>query len=247
MFGAARSGTSLACKLFNAHPKIKLLMESKLGCRARHAKKHWAWHIPILHKRVFFSRLDFRNSQCEWYGTKVGTPDVWGVLEQNQIAHYFDEAKFVFVVRDPYQNAISRLQREDYLNEYNLKGRELLGYVGLTQIQTYFCNWENSIKSVYALRAMGHQVSVVYYEDLVKDVKASMEPVLNFLELDWSNDILNWSEEVQYDSDGSRAKNLKYTDKQISLHEHDLKQYKKFFDNNKPSEVLYKKFLERAI
>lgn len=209
--GTPRSGTSLITKVIDAHPDIAVLMESIFANRRRHWQRSEAWNSPeALYREV--SKI-YRNIPEPVLGNKVCTPDVWSAEDIVMFCKLFSDFKIIFIVRDPTEVSLSRLRREDYEDQFNAEARSNLLLNFQNRFHAYASSWRQSIENYWKFKdAFGKNVFLIYYEDLCKDLQSHVESICSFLEVPFSEQMINWHEFPHHDSNGELKSDLKYQD-----------------------------------
>jgi hypothetical protein len=220
--GAPRSGTSLVTKVIDAHPDIAVLMENIFGNRRRHWMKANFWNSSETLRREV--EEVFKNLEEPIVGNKVCTPDVWSADDIMMFCNLFKDFKIVFVVRDPVQVALSRLNREDYEAEFNEDARHNMLLDFRSRFLTYASSWRQSIESYWKLRD-GHpgKVYLLYYEDFCNQFEFQLRTLCDFLQVSFSANMLNWHQLPHHDARGNLKRDIKYKDAPVAVHQSDTK------------------------
>jgi hypothetical protein len=210
--GTPRSGTSLMAKVIDSHPAIAILMENIFGNRRRHWIRADFWNsLTLLREEVWRVYSRFNEPII---GNKVVTPDVWDFEDIQVFCNLFKNYKVVFLVRDPRAVALSRYQREiDYSIVYTDKGRQNMMLNFESRFHAYISSWKHSIDIYWKLReTMMNQIKLIYYEDFCSDFEQQTHDIFNFLEIEFSQRVLDWYKYPHHDSMGRLTRNLKYRD-----------------------------------
>ena len=214
--GAPRSGTSMLTKVIDAHPDVAVLMENIFDNRRRHWKKAGFWNSPENLKREvskIYSKLDEPI-----VGNKVCTPDVWSADDILMFCSLFSDFKIVFIVRDSVEVAMSRFTREDYEAQFNDKAKQNILLNFRSRFLTYTSSWTQSIENYWKLRDGYHdKVYLVYYEDFCRNFEYEVKQLFKFLDIPFSDDVLNWQRFPHHDAQGNLKKDLKYKDTSVEV------------------------------
>jgi hypothetical protein len=209
----------MLAKIIDMHPGVAILMENVFQNRRRHWKKAEFWSSPQTLKEQAFKV--FSKLKEPVVGNKVCTPDVWSADDILLFCHLFQDFKIVFIVRDPVQVTMSRFQREDYEKEFNELARQNILLDFRSRLLTYTSSWRQSIENYWRLRdGLNEKIHLIYYEDFCTDFKNQVRNLFAFLELGFSEEILNWDKYPHHDRNGNLVKDLKYRDKPIGLRLH---------------------------
>ena len=104
------------------------------------------------------------------------------------INRVFPEAKFIFAIRDPGDCTLSCFMQSFQLNDamanFNTIKRSAEVYDKVMQLWTEY------------QRILPLQVFANKYEDLIVDLKGCCKPMLEFLELEWSDSLLDYRKEA---------------------------------------------------
>jgi hypothetical protein len=214
--GAPRSGTSMVTKVFDAHPRLGLLMEAHFENRARLSIRHRAWGSRRRLARVVgrvMARLDEPV-----VGNKVCMPDVWSAEDAHLFCSLFPRAKIIFCVRDPVAVCLSRLQREeDFEAVYSPRARGDMLLDFSARLRTYTSSWRQSIEGFRRLRdARGADVRALYYDDFCADFPGEIARWLDWLELEPAEEVMRWYELPHHDRTGRLVHELKYADRPVA-------------------------------
>jgi hypothetical protein len=214
--GPPRSGTSLVTKVIDAHPDVAVLMENIFSNRRRHWQRAGFWNSP--QTLGYEVTKVFRKLKEPIVGNKVCTPDVWSADDINMFCHLFSDFKIVFMVRDPVQTALSRLNRENLALHFNDEARRhmLLNFQSI--YLTFISSWRQSIETYWKFRdRYPDKVYFIYYEDFCADFEHQAQMLCQFLGVPFSEDVINWHELPHHDANGDLKADLKYPDQKIFL------------------------------
>lgn len=181
--GCQRSGTTLTFLMLNAHPLIYGLDEGDTG---------FNYPTPL--------NLLSHSLKGDYTCSKLPTR----VSDVNKIKKFFPEAKILFTIRHPYsvissmknlwpeRNWINRCAKEELGNlsslfpEINNLKVDCLPEIYLA---SYIWKYKNLALSIYEQKKLN--LLSLRYEDLLDNPQFLMEKILNFLDLPWSENVLN--------------------------------------------------------
>jgi hypothetical protein len=206
--GVTRSGTTLLRLMLDAHPEmaippethfvpqlIKKARKRGISCEEAHGvvTGHRQWGDfgldsgELLRRYCALDRIDPESTVrafFELYAEREGKPR-WGdktpnyVKRMKQIERTIPEARFVHMIRDGRDAALSRFKRL-------LKDPP--------PIDTVAERWVKKIEGARAdAEDLDHYIEV-QYEHLVRDTETELRRVCEFLELDWDPSILRYYE-----------------------------------------------------
>jgi hypothetical protein len=206
--GVTRSGTTLLRLMLDAHPEmaippethfvpqlIKKTRKRGISCEEAHGvvTGHRQWGDfdldsgELLRRYCELDRIDPESTVrafFELYAEREGKPR-WGdktpnyVKRMKQIERTIPEARFVHMIRDGRDAALSRFKR--LLKEP-------------PPIDTVAERWVRKIEGARAdAEDLDHYIEV-QYEHLVRDTETELRRVCEFLELDWDPSLLRYYE-----------------------------------------------------
>jgi hypothetical protein len=209
--GVTRSGTTLLRLMLDAHPDlaippethfvpslIKTTRKKGITCEEAHGvvTGHRQWGDFNLDSGELLRRycaLDTIDPETtiraffELYAEREGKPR-WGdktpnyIKRMQQIERWIPEARFIHMVRDGRDAALSRFKR--VLKEP-------------PPMETVAERWVRKIEGARADGAeLGHYMEV-QYEELVRDTETQLRRVADFLELPWSDLMLRYYENAE--------------------------------------------------
>jgi hypothetical protein len=209
--GVTRSGTTLLRLMLDAHPDLAIPPETHfvpqlikttnkrgVGCEEAHGvvTGHRQWGDfgldsgELLRRYCALDRIDPESAVrafFELYAEREGKPR-WGdktpnyIKRMKQIQRTIPEARFVHMIRDGRDAALSRFKR-------------LLKQP--PPMETVAERW---VRKIEGARADGEQVGhylEVQYENLVRDTEPELRRVCEFLELPWDPTILRYYERAE--------------------------------------------------
>lgn len=194
LIGFPRSGTTLLNKILSAHSEISVLDEQpttinllqKLESVSGGADKA----LRPLSDEARTNLITAYLEQIEDYGGNKNATVIidkmpLNIVNAGQLFQVFPQAKFIFAVRHPCDTVLSCFMQHFAPNDamsnfYTLKDAAKL----YDAVMSLWVKYEEH----FPLRT--HYVK---YEDLVSDMEAVIRPVLEFLELQWEDEILDYS------------------------------------------------------
>ncbi|ACM19808.1 hypothetical protein Geob_1448 [Geotalea daltonii FRC-32] len=212
--GTPRSGTSMLTKVIDAHPDAAILMENLFGNRRRHWERASFWNEPqLLQAEIEKVYSPFKQ---QLIGNKVCTPDVWSAEDIVTFCQFFSDSKFIFIVRDPIEVALSRFRRENYDKEFNSFARQHMQLDFRSRSFTYTSSWAGSIQNYWFLKELfPTKTLLIYYDDFCNTFEDHLHTLVDFLDLPFSEKMLKWHELPHHDSEGVLQVNLKYDDEPV--------------------------------
>lgn len=215
-----RTGSSLLRLLFDAHPNIQIPIEAPvfLDMVAKYGKIK-DWNIQILdsfYKDLFklrrFKEWDINEEKlksdlhsCEGTNTyqnicKVVHLNYISAFEKKEIKyigdknpHYslqfddllklFPDSRFIHLTRD-YRDHYLSMKRADFYE---------------SRLSLIIYNWKKSEKRLNEIKSKnGHSILTLRYEDLVTNPKKEMTSLMEFLNLDFNPEVLEYYNQKEY-------------------------------------------------
>lgn len=237
--GVTRSGTTLLRLMLDAHPDLAIPPEThfvpqliratrKRGISADEAHGivtgHRQWgdfnlnSAELLRRYSALAQIDPETTLrafFELYAEGQGKQR-WGdktpnyIKRMNQIERWIPEARFIHMIRDGRDAALSRFKR--VLKEP-------------PPIETVAGRWVKKIESARAdAESLDHYIEV-QYEELVRDTEPQLRRIAEFLELPWSESMLTYyltaedrMSEMHRDLPGEEGKLLRPADHRKEAH-----------------------------
>jgi hypothetical protein len=236
--GVTRSGTTLLRLMLDAHPEmaippethfvpslIKATRKSGVSCDEAHGivTGHRQWgdfnldSAELLRRYCDLDRIDPETTIrtfFELYAEREGKPR-WGdktpnyVRRMKQIENWIPEARFIHMIRDGRDAALSRFKRV-------LKDPPPMATVAE--------RWVKKIEGAREDAKDLHYIEV-QYEELVRDTETQLRRVSEFLELPWDDTMLRYYEraedrlaEMHRDLPGEEGKPLRPADHRKEAH-----------------------------
>ncbi len=188
IFGCQRSGTTLLLSILNAHPKIKAIDETE-----------------------FLSPYPFPSAPRLIINKISDSYLCLKILEHSNkldfIKRFYPKIKILWPIRNPYNTiasmtnlvnsdgnwidrcAIKEIERlkpffSKELTQYNLSK--------LSNIELGAVYWLYKNKYPRILENQGFDILVFKYENLVNYQKETLQKIIDFLEIEWNNDLLSF-------------------------------------------------------
>lgn len=184
LVGFPRSGTTLLDQILDAHPKAQVLEELPLVNAVRKAFPGYPKSLLTLDEAeraalrdVYWSEL--REAGADLEGKIVIDKMPLNMVHAGLISRVFPEAKFILALRHPADCVLSCFMQDFVPNGAMLNFLTLEGSARF--YDRVFTLWQQ-YRALLPLN-----VQEVRYENLVADLRAEVEPVLNFLGLDWND------------------------------------------------------------
>lgn len=188
IFGCQRSGTTLLLSILNAHPQITAVDETE-----------------------FPSPYPFPSAQRLAFSQLTGTHLCFKMIEHSHKLHFltrfYPRAKILWPVRNPHSTISSMLNLTNAegdwidrcatseINRLRPYFQTALGSLDLSQlskIEQAATYWRYKNEYPEQLRKSGFEVLEFKYEDLLQNQKTTLEQILSFLDINWSDDILTF-------------------------------------------------------
>ncbi|HEX7777311.1 MAG TPA: sulfotransferase [Parvibaculum sp.] len=187
LVGFPRSGTTLLDQIMDAHPDVQVFEELPTLIKARNRLKRLQNEYPASLADISEQeRAEFRKIYFEEYesvGAKFGEKIVVNKMPLN-LAHggliqrVFPDAKIIFALRHPADVVLSCFMQDFQLNFSMASCLTLQDTAKLyDQVMTLWQRYRELLPL---------NVVEVRYENLVRDLRSEVEPVLDFLGLPWN-------------------------------------------------------------
>jgi hypothetical protein len=208
--GVTRSGTTLLRLMLDAHPDLAIPPETHfvpslikqtrkrgVSCEEAHAivTGHRQWgdfnldSAELLNRYCALDRIDPETTIrafFELYAEREGKPR-WGdktpnyVRRMTQIENWIPEARFIHMIRDGRDAALSRFKRV-------LKDPPPMEVVA-----------ERWMRKISEAREAGRELEYieVQYEELVRDTETQLRRIADFIELPWDDSMLRYYERAE--------------------------------------------------
>lgn len=187
LIGFPRSGTTLLDTLLGCHSKIKILEEkpmvsmvdqflSDYGCDYlnKELPKDKVIEAKIIYEKELSSHVEFINNH-HVYIDKLPL----NIFQIPLIHSIFPDSRFILSIRHPLDAIISSWMQNFKLNA------AMANMVDLERIVEMYCMAMETLTICQS--KYGIKVHAIKYEDLVYDMKSSIIPLLNFINLEWED------------------------------------------------------------
>lgn len=193
LIGFPRSGTTLLDTILRTHSKISVVEEKNMLSKA---KKYLGNNLStfdienltsqeLLNAReVYFEELS-RHDSTNRSGCVIDKFPL-NIVDVPIIHKLFPTAKFILALRHPLDSILSCWMQPFQAND------AMANMVELSRIVDFYA----AAMSVLELSEKRYQLTIhrIRYEDLVLDMKTEVSNLLNFLELDWEDELENYQQ-----------------------------------------------------
>ncbi len=196
LLGFPRSGTTLLDQALSAHPDIEVLEEYEFFDEVR---RNWVDGAKLeqladlnasqLHsaRQQYLAAMSARRQQV--HKTRVVDKLPLNLLYLFLIHRLFPDAPVLFLVRDPRDVCLSC-----FFQSFELQGA-MPYFLDLQQTAHYYAAAMSLARD--SLQQISNPVFFQGYEKLVMDFEPSMRAILDFLDLPWSEEILQYRQKAQ--------------------------------------------------
>lgn len=184
LVGTQRSGTTLLCRMLTAHPQVFIKNELPV----RQVFRQGANRSDIVEGIDYFVRQQYgcgitqlleKEGKTRWGLKDPELTDYLELLEQ-----FLPDARFVIIIRD------ARAVVNSYME--NKWGLGTNAYTGAWR-------WRNEVATQLEFQArFPESTLVIHYEDLVSRQESVLHEVSRFLDLEFSDEMLNYAESKSY-------------------------------------------------
>jgi len=193
LIGFPRSGTTLLDTILRTHSKISVVEEKNMLSKA---KKYLGNNLSTFDIENLTSQelLNAREVYFEELSKHVSTNSSGCVIDKFPlnivdvpiIHKLFPTAKFILALRHPLDSILSCWMQPFQAND------AMANMVELSRIVDFYA----AAMTVLELSEKRYQLTIhrIRYEDLVLDMKTEVSNLLNFLELDWENELENYQQ-----------------------------------------------------
>jgi len=193
LIGFPRSGTTLLDTILRTHSKISVVEEKNMLSQA---KKYLGNNLSTFDIENLTSQelLSAREVYFEELSKHVSTNSSGCVIDKFPlnivdvpiIHKLFPTAKFILALRHPLDSILSCWMQPFQAND------AMANMVELSRIVDFYA----AAMTVLELSEKRYQLTIhrIRYEDLVLDMKTEVSNLLNFLELDWENELENYQQ-----------------------------------------------------
>lgn len=194
LVGFPRSGTTLLDTILRSHSEVSVVEEQQMVNAMRN---HLGDSVtPALlatlndHQRnelsnVYFKELATHLSSNVKHKIVVDKFPL-NINHVGLIHRIFPEAKFILALRHPYDCVLSCFMQNFQLNDAMVNFLTLEDSARLYDATMRLWNEYN--------RVLDLNVGQLKYEDLIQDLQTTVTPLLNFLDLEWDDNLLNYQQ-----------------------------------------------------
>ena len=184
LVGFPRSGTTLLDQILDAHPSVEVFEEHPFLRAVRNAAPGYPKSLATMTageqarlRTIYWSEL--REEGADLEGKTVINKMPLDIVHAGLIQRIFPEARIVFALRHPADCVLSCFMQDFVPNGAMLN---FLTLDGSARFYDHVMTLWRSYRQLLPLN-----VQEVRYENLVADLRAEVEPVLDFLDLDWDD------------------------------------------------------------
>ncbi len=198
IIGFPRSGTTLLDAILNSHPDIEVIEEKPIINK----------FVKLLHKEINseFSNLKHIDQQLikkmkTFYFdvlknySKQNNQKIYidkmplNIIYVGEIVRIFPNAKFVLAIRHPSDCILSCFMQNFLLND------SMANFVDLDSTSKFYNQVMTLWEQYQSLFKINYHF--IKYEDLVRDFENNISKLLNFLDLEWSDEVNKFHEKVK--------------------------------------------------
>jgi hypothetical protein len=194
LVGFPRSGTTLLDTMLQSHPDVcvveekpmVLAMNKHLGSLATADRLTSLSERQIGDlRRVYFEELYSHITPHNLHRIIIDKHPL-NLVNIAIIHRVFPNSKFILALRNPCDCVLSCFMQNFNLNE------AMVNFLTLQRSATLY----NAVMNLwdYYNNALDLEVEVLKYEELVENLKDTVEPLLNFLNLKWDDNVLNFQQ-----------------------------------------------------
>lgn len=199
LIGFQRSGTTLLDNILRSHNSIEVIEEKpivanfvtyinqKISSNFQNLKSIDEDNLQDYRKIYFDYKKKYINKKDN---TKIYIDKMpLNIIHVGEIVRIFPNAKFIVTLRHPYDCVLSCFMQNFKLNNANAN------FLDLKDAASFY----NSVMNLWEQYISVFKVNyhIIKYEDIVLDFEKSVQKVLNFLELPWSNNVFEFYKTAQ--------------------------------------------------
>ena len=242
LFGFPRSGTTLLEQVLDSHPVLQS-MEERGAVRAmeqafRDISKDREYALSKLtDEEIVFLRKVYFEEVAKYVKRKPGTILVdkmpLNTVQAPLIWRVFPQAKFILAIRHPCDVCLSCFMQNFAVND------AMTSFLTLENAAHVYARvmelWQTYLKT---LPFVYHRVR---YEDLVADLEDETRKLLTFLEVDWSDKVLNHTEHARKKGTVNSSSYHQVTQ---PIYQHAKYRWKRYTDEFAPLLVTLQPFID---
>ena len=194
LIGFPRSGTTLLDTILRSHPSIDVLEEKPIVEKwLSNINDNFNDNLDYLNlieqknmKKIQNLYFDLRNKNLDNFNYNKTYIDKMplNIVYVGEIVKIFPKAKFLFALRNPCDCVLSCFMQSFEINDamsnfFNLKDASNL-YSSIMSL------WEIFMKK------LSLNFHIIKYENLINNFEDSVKKTLKFVDMDWSDDVLNF-------------------------------------------------------
>jgi len=199
LIGFQRSGTTLLDNILRSHNSIEVIEEKPIvGNFVTYINQKISSNFQNLKSIDEDNLQDFRKFYFDYrkkYINKKDNAKIYidkmplNIIHVGEIVRIFPNAKFIVTLRHPYDCVLSCYMQNFKLNNANAN------FLDLKDAASFY----NSVMNLWEQYISVFKVNyhIIKYEDIVLDFEKSVQKVLNFLELPWSNNVFEFYKTAQ--------------------------------------------------
>jgi tetratricopeptide (TPR) repeat protein len=194
LVGFPRSGTTLLDTILRSHPDV-LVVEEKHMVESMRTRMGGLATVDLLTALDDKQLVELREAYSEELCSQIKPDDSHrliidklplNITDAGLIHRVFPDAKFILALRHPCDCVLSCFMQNFQLND------AMANFLTLQQSAVLY----DAVMSlwVHYNNALDLDAGTLKYEDLVQDLQGTAEPLLNFLGLDWHDNVLNYQQ-----------------------------------------------------
>jgi hypothetical protein len=197
LVGFPRSGTTLLDQIFASHPDIEVAEESPALQTVAHeviaagGKAEWDMLSRLDQNVIKLARerylSEMRDFGCRLQPNKIFIDkNPFDMVYVPLILRLFPDARFLLALRHPCDAVLSNFMQHFVPNEAMVHMTDLHDAARI--YDRAFTAWTE------AITVLNPPVHEIRYENVVSDLKAEITPAIQFLSLEWNDDLLKFHE-----------------------------------------------------
>ena len=194
LVGFPRSGTTLLDTILRGHPGVTVVEEKRMVKKMRSQFGRNA-SIEELNKLTSSDLKRLRQTYLDELKIHVSSSDMNGLVIDKfplniryagLIHRVFPKAKFILALRHPCDCVLSCFAQDFELND------AMANFLTLDQSAKFYA----AVMGLWRAyrNALSLDVGVVKYEELIQDLRRTCMPLIEFLGLEWDDNLLNYQE-----------------------------------------------------
>lgn len=188
IFGCQRSGTTLLLSVLNAHPQITTVDETEFPSPYPFPSAQRLAVNQITNHYLCFKMLEHSN-------------------KLDFLKKFYPHAKILWPIRNPHSTIASMMslvnsqgdwidrcamQEIEKLTPFFSKELKQWNFSQVSKVELGAIYWLYKNQYPFILKKHGFDVFIFKYEEHLKNQKVILEKITNFLEIDWTEDLLNF-------------------------------------------------------